>query len=50
MVTRPIPVAGFEEFPIELEGNLPRRFESQAARHPDRIAIEAEQRAGPTVP
>ncbi|HYJ85873.1 MAG TPA: non-ribosomal peptide synthetase [Pyrinomonadaceae bacterium] len=45
MVTRPIPVAGFEEFPIELEGNIPRRFESQAARHPDRIAIEAGQQS-----
>ncbi len=46
MVTRPIPVAGFEEFPIiEQKGNLPRRFESQAARHPQRIAIEAGQQS-----
>ena len=46
MVTRPIPVAGFEEFPIiEQKGNIPRRFESQAARHPQRIAIEAGQQS-----
>lgn len=46
MVTRPIPVAGFDEFSkLELEDNIPRRFESQAARHPERIAIEAGQQS-----
>jgi len=46
MVTRPLAVAGFEMFPrMELEGNIPRRFESQVARHPERIAVEAERRS-----
>ena len=46
MVIRPMPVPGFEEFTRAMqERAIPRRFEWQVARYPERIAIEEGTRS-----